>query len=127
MKFSLKICLGSGPGLVLIGGDSCQRGHEFESPCHKQDGSFFTFMCCKNCAYRCLMRPKINKKTQEIVHFNKRGRISFVDELLRKKLNNGSFVSPFKKTTKSKLINRRGHIFLRKVSKNGSSFLQLEK
>ena len=33
------------PGLVVVGGDSCPRGRDFESQCYIQDGSFFTFIC----------------------------------------------------------------------------------
>ena len=37
------------PGLVVMEGDSCSKGCEFESQHRKLDGHFFTFICCKNC------------------------------------------------------------------------------
>ena len=39
---------GGSPGLVVMGGDSCSKGREFESQHHILDGYFFTFICCKN-------------------------------------------------------------------------------
>ena len=35
------------PGLVVMGGDSCTKGYEFESRHHILEGHFFTFICCK--------------------------------------------------------------------------------
>ena len=46
---------------MVMGYNSCLRGHEFESPCRTLDGHFFTFICCKNCNIY-LKRQKINKK-----------------------------------------------------------------
>ena len=37
------------PGLVVMGGDSCSKGHEFKSQYRILDGHFFTFICRKNC------------------------------------------------------------------------------
>ena len=34
-------------GLVVVGNDSCLRGHGSESQCDILDGSFFTTLCCK--------------------------------------------------------------------------------
>ena len=47
---------GESPGLVVMVGDSCSKGREFES-WHILDGHFFTFICCKNCNV-CLKRQK---------------------------------------------------------------------
>ena len=41
--------LGRRPGLVVMWGDSCSEGCEFESQHHILNGHFFTFICCKNC------------------------------------------------------------------------------
>ena len=39
--------LGGSSGLVVMRGDSCSKGHEFEPWYHILDGHFFTFICCK--------------------------------------------------------------------------------
>ena len=39
---------GGGPGQVVMGGDSCSKGCEFESRHCILDGHLFTFICCKN-------------------------------------------------------------------------------
>ena len=49
-------------GLVVMGGDSCSKGRQFESWHHILDGHFFTYICCKNCNVVCLITPKINDK-----------------------------------------------------------------
>ena len=49
--------LGGSPGLVVMGGDSCSKGHWFESQRPILDGHFFTFICYKNCNV-CLKRRK---------------------------------------------------------------------
>ena len=36
--------VGRSPGLVVMGGDSCCKGHEFESWQHILDGHFFTYV-----------------------------------------------------------------------------------
>ena len=46
---------------MVMGGDSCARGHGFESRYRILDGHFFTYNCCKNCNV-CLKRLKINNK-----------------------------------------------------------------
>ena len=47
---SNKCCLlGGSPGLVVMGGDSCSKGCEFESQHRMMDRHLFTFICCKNC------------------------------------------------------------------------------
>ena len=41
--------MGGSPGLVVKGGDSCSKGHEFESRHGMLDGhDIFTFIWCKN-------------------------------------------------------------------------------
>ena len=40
--------MGGGPGQVVMGGDSCSKGCEFESRHCILDGHLFTFICCKN-------------------------------------------------------------------------------
>ena len=49
--------VGGSPGLVVMGGDSCSKGREFDSRHSILDGHFFTFMSCKNCGV-CLKRRK---------------------------------------------------------------------
>ena len=46
---------------MVMGDDSCLKGHGFKSRSRILDGHFFTLICCKNCNV-CLRRPKINKK-----------------------------------------------------------------
>ena len=46
---------------MVMGGDLCSKGHEFESQYRILDGHFFTFICCKNCNV-CLKKTKINLK-----------------------------------------------------------------
>ena len=47
---------------MVMEGDSCSEGHGFESQHRILDGHFFTYICCKNCNYVFLKRPKINDK-----------------------------------------------------------------
>ena len=42
-----KIVRGGSPGLVVMGGDSCSRGHGFESQHHILDGLFSHFFVIK--------------------------------------------------------------------------------
>ena len=51
------IALGGSPGVVVMGGDLCCKGCEFESQHHILDGHFFKYICCKNCNV-CLKRRK---------------------------------------------------------------------
>ena len=45
-----KMCVWSwGPGLVVMGGDSCSRGPEFESQHCILDEHLFILICCKHC------------------------------------------------------------------------------
>ena len=60
--------MGGSSGLVVMGGDSCSKGCEFESQHHLLDGHFFTYICCKNCNV-CLKRLKINEKEAEVGPF----------------------------------------------------------
>ena len=60
--------MGKSPGLVVIGGDTCSEGREFESQDHLLHGHFFTLIFCKNCIV-CLKRPKINKKVARVGAF----------------------------------------------------------
>ena len=46
-----------GPGLVVMGGDSCFKGCEFESWHRILDGRVYTFICNKNCNV-CFKRQK---------------------------------------------------------------------
>ena len=54
--------------MVMIG-DSCSEGREFESRYHKLNGHFFTFICCKNC--NVFEKPKINEKEAGVGPFLK--------------------------------------------------------
>ena len=55
-----------GPGLVIMGDNSCREGRGFETQHLILDGHFYTLICCKNCNL-CLKRPKINEKEAGIV------------------------------------------------------------
>ena len=46
---------------MVMGGDSCCKGHGFEFPHCILDGHFFTYICCKNCNI-CLKRRKYMKR-----------------------------------------------------------------
>ena len=48
---------GGRTGLVVMGGDLCSKGREFESQHGILDGNFFTFICCNN-GNVCLKRQK---------------------------------------------------------------------
>ena len=52
---------GGSPGLVVMGGDSRSKGHEFESRYHILDGHLSHIFVVKICNV-CLKRPKINEK-----------------------------------------------------------------
>ena len=51
---------GGSPGLVVMGGDSCSNGCEFESWHHILDGHFFTYFVVK--IVMCALKDKINEK-----------------------------------------------------------------
>ena len=51
---------------MVMGDDSCLKGHGFKSRSRILDGHFFTLICCKNCNV-CLRRPKINKKKRPVL------------------------------------------------------------
>ena len=50
------------PSLVVMGGDSCSEGHEFDSKHCMLDGHFFTWICCIIVLMFVWKRPKINGK-----------------------------------------------------------------
>ena len=62
--------LGGNPGLVVMGDDSCSKGHGFKSQRRILDGHFFTDFVVKNDV--CLKRAQINKKRQGLAHFLKK-------------------------------------------------------
>ena len=48
---------------MVMGDDSCSKGHGFESRRRILNGmTFFTLICCKICIKVCLKRLKINEK-----------------------------------------------------------------
>ena len=51
---------------MVMGGDSCSKGREFESWHCILNGHFPTFICCKNCNV-CLKRQKQMKKRPRLV------------------------------------------------------------
>ena len=51
-------------GLVVMGVDSCSKGHGFESQHHILNGHYFTFICCKKCNF-CFEKTKINEEEAE--------------------------------------------------------------
>ena len=57
---NLNILLAFKNGLVVMGGDSCSKGHGFESRHRILDGHFFTYICCKN--LQCLFEKTKNKR-----------------------------------------------------------------
>ena len=63
--------IGREPGVVVMGRDSCSKGHGFNSQHRILDGHFFTYICCKNCNV-CLKRPKINEKEAGVGPFFKK-------------------------------------------------------
>ena len=57
---------------MVIGDNSCSRGHGFKSQRHILDGlDFFTLICCKNCIV-CLKISKINEKEARVGPFLKK-------------------------------------------------------
>ena len=56
-KHNISLLQGGSPGLVVMGGDSCSKGRQFESRHRILDGHFFTFVCWKNWNV-CLKRRK---------------------------------------------------------------------
>ena len=56
---------------MVMGDNSCLRGHGFESQCRILGGHFYTLICCKNCIVS-LKRPNINEKRPELAHFKKK-------------------------------------------------------
>ena len=53
---------------MVMGRDSCPKGHRFESRYHILDGHFSHIFVVKICNV-CLKRPKINKKRPGLAHF----------------------------------------------------------
>ena len=58
--------------LVVMGGDSCSKGCEFESRHRILDGHFFTNICRNNCNDVRLKRPKINERGRGWPNFLKK-------------------------------------------------------
>ena len=54
--------------MLVMGGDSCFKGREFESWHCILDGHFFTFICCKNCVFG---KWIYMKKRPGLVHLKK--------------------------------------------------------
>ena len=55
---------------MVMGDDSCSKGHGLESQRRILDGlTFFTFICCKICIDVCLKRPKIKEKEARVGPF----------------------------------------------------------
>ena len=55
---------------MVMGDNSCSKGHGFESWCHILGGHFFTLICCNNYIVG-LKIPKINKKEAGVGPFKK--------------------------------------------------------
>ena len=62
---------GGSPGLVVMGGDSCSKGCEFESRHHILDGHFFTYIFVVKICNVCLKRRKYIKKRPGLAHLKK--------------------------------------------------------
>ena len=69
--YACKMFIRLATGLVVMGGDSCSKGHEFESQRQILDGHYFTLICCKNCIVW-LKRPKITEKEAGVGPFFKK-------------------------------------------------------
>ena len=69
--YACKMFIRLATGLVVMGGDSCSKGHEFESLRQILDGHYFTLICCKNCIVW-LKRPKITEKEAGVGPFFKK-------------------------------------------------------
>ena len=54
---------------MVMGGDSCSKGCEFESQQSILDGHFFTFICCKICNE--FEKTKRNEKEAGVGPFKK--------------------------------------------------------
>ena len=68
----IQTALGGSRGLVVMGGDSCSKGHGLNpSAGYWMEMTFFTLICCKNCIV-CLKRPKINEKEAGVGPFLKK-------------------------------------------------------
>ena len=80
--------LGGRPGLVVMGGDSCPKGHGSESQHHILDGHFSPIFLYKNCNV-CLKKMKINEKEVRIGPFKK----SFMTTLSIKMTTSQFFMS----------------------------------
>ena len=62
--------MGGSHGLVVMGGDSCSQGCEFESRHHFTGWTFFTFNCCQKLSF-VFEKMKINEKETGVGPFKK--------------------------------------------------------
>ena len=69
--YACKMFIRLATGLVVMGGDSCSKGHAFESQRQILDGHYFTLICCKNCIVW-LKRPKKTEKEAGVGPFFKK-------------------------------------------------------
>ena len=69
-KISILPKMGGSPGLVVMGDDSCLKGHGFKSQHIILDEHYFASICCKNWIV-CLKRLKINEKEARVGPFFK--------------------------------------------------------
>ena len=67
--------MGGSPGLVVLGGVSCSKGHEFESLHCILDGHFFTYLFVLKFYNVCLRGTKINEKEAGVGPFLKTGQV----------------------------------------------------
>ena len=56
---------------MVMGRDPRSDGCGFKSRHRILDGHFSTYICCKNCKYVCLKRPKINETEAGVGPFKK--------------------------------------------------------
>ena len=63
---------GGNPGQVVMGGDSCSKGHEFESWHSILDGHFFTYLFAVKIVF---VKTKINEKEAGVGSIKKNNRL----------------------------------------------------
>ena len=88
---------------MVMGDNSCSKGHGFESWCHILGGHFFTLICCNNYIVG-LKIPKINKKEAGVGPFKK---------ITMTSMNLSAFSVPL-------IIKANSHSIPRTIKKNSS-------
>ena len=90
---------GGSPGLVVMGDNSCLKGHGFKSWCHILDGHFFTLIYYKNCIV-CFKKTKNKQKKVGLALLKK---INFKNENSFFSLHPNHYCRGIHKTKKNKM------------------------